>query len=115
MSGMAWRIPCALEVRILRFIYENGPSSIDEFYERSGFRDEGRSHFSALDGFRDAAEKGLVAAVEVAHGTELRYHALIKPLALRALLIRNAVVASFEAQTEEFRELMAEFAKLPRE
>ena len=105
---------CALDVRILRFIYEHGPSSIADFYERSGFQVEGRSHDSALDGFHEAVRKGLIVAVETSPGSELRYHPLMEVRKLRALLVRNAVKTALAAQTEGFREVMAEFAKLPR-
>ncbi len=115
MSSSPQVTPTAIEVRILRFLYEHGPSSIDDFYERSGYSEEGHSHYSALESFRVAAQRGLVGAVETTPGSAIYYHALIEPRVLRALLVRNAVNVSFGAQTEDFRELMAEFAKLPRE
>jgi hypothetical protein len=118
MHDSTQELPGALEVRILRFIYEHGPSSLDDFHERSGYRVESHSHHSAVEGFRDAAQKGFIDIDEVkktASGSTIRYKAAIEARKLRSLLVRNAANAAFVAETEEFRELMAEFARLPRE
>lgn len=104
-------VPTPAETRALRFLHDNGPSTVREYLEK-GEHAHGHAYTSVMSLLSVMYEKGLATRKE--EGRAFRYTAALTPAELRTATLANVLDNVFGGSVNDLKETLAELEKAPK-
>lgn len=111
MARPKYDIPTPAETRALRFLHENGPSTVRDYLEK-GSHSPGHAYTSVMSLLSVMYEKGFATRKE--EGRAFRYTAAISPAELRLATLSNILDNVFGGSVSDLKETLAEIEKSPK-
>lgn len=111
MARPKYDIPTPAETRALRFLHENGPSTVRDYLEK-GEHAQGHAYTSVMSLMSVMYEKGLATRKE--EGRAFRYTAALSPAELRLATLGNVLDNVFGGSISDLKESLAELEKSPK-
>jgi BlaI family transcriptional regulator, penicillinase repressor len=111
MSRPKYDIPTPAETRALRFLHDNGPSTVREYLQKGGHV-QGHAYTSVMSLMSVMFEKGL--ATRKVEGRAFRYAAALNQAELRTAALANVLDNVFGGSVSELKETLAELEKAPK-
>lgn len=104
-------VPTPAETKALRFLHDNGPSTVRDYLEKGGHV-QGHAYTSVMSLLSVMFEKGL--ATRKAEGRAFRYAPAMTQAELRAATLANVLDNVFGGSVSELKKTLAELEKSPK-